>query len=375
MALEGILKKAVQHIRGGKLNNEAQVIQSVILPILRAMDWDYTDPDECKTEFPVDKGRVDYALIRPGGAPLVFIEAKALGRATPAGEDQVFRYAANKGVPFLILTDGDCWDFYLSMADGPPPDRRFYRAELTREERIPDYVEFFEEHLRKHHVISGDARRTAERRLESARERQKARAAIPGVWRALLEKPEEMLVDLLAEKVESQCGTKPEPSDIEAFLRGLRSDAPPPADLPRRTPAPRPPAPPAPDPPDPGPETKGRKNSKLTGFVLHGNSVETKTARNTLVEVLKAFQHTDPGFLERLALDPRTKSKSRRLVARKREELYANDHERCFTDSVPLENGWWVGTHASKAFIRGRIEIACEVAGVKFGSELRLIER
>ena len=62
----------------------------------------------------MDEGWVDYALLPEGGGPLVFIEAKGLGRVDIAGEEQLFRYAVNKGVPFLILTDGDLWDFSIS---------------------------------------------------------------------------------------------------------------------------------------------------------------------------------------------------------------------------------------------------------------------
>ena len=221
MSLEEVLKKAVGRIRSGALENEAQVKQAVIVPILRALDWNDSDPDEFKLEFSVPSGRVDYALLRQGDSPLVFIEAKSLGKMDTAGEEQVFQYATNRGVPFLILTDGDIWDFYLAMAAGVPADRRFYRAELTREERIPEYVEIFERHLRKSQVVSGKARQEAERRHESARERATARKAIPGVWRKLLEVPDEMLRDLLIEETEKDCGTKPEADDVERFLKGL----------------------------------------------------------------------------------------------------------------------------------------------------------
>ena len=90
------------------------------LPILRTLDWDDANPAEFVPEFPVDSGRVDYALHQAGGQTLVFIEAKRLGGADDEGEEQLFGYAVNKGVPFLILTDGNVWDFYLSMAAGAP---------------------------------------------------------------------------------------------------------------------------------------------------------------------------------------------------------------------------------------------------------------
>ena len=105
------------------------------------------------------------------------------------------------------------------MAAGDPSERRFYRAELTREERIPEYARFLDTHLRKKCVVSGEARRSAERRHESNREREIARKAIPGAWRTLLETPDEMLRDLLAEEVERSCGTKPEPEDVVSFLQ------------------------------------------------------------------------------------------------------------------------------------------------------------
>ena len=121
MSLDKVLKKAVERIQSSSLENEAQVKQAVILPILRALDWDDSDPAEFVPEFSAGNGRVDYALLRSGGGPLVFIEAKGLGGVDAKGEEQVFRYAVNRGVPFLILTDGNLWDFYLSMAAGDPP--------------------------------------------------------------------------------------------------------------------------------------------------------------------------------------------------------------------------------------------------------------
>ena len=170
MSLEEVLRIAVERIHSGSLENEAQVKQAVILPILRALDWDDSDPAEFVPEFSAGHGRVDYALLRSGGGPMVFIEAKGLGGVDTKGEEQVFRYAVNRGVPFLILTDGDLWDFYLSMAAGDPPDRQFYRVELKNEEKISEYVEFFEKHLLKSRVLSEEARLEAEQRLKSNRE-------------------------------------------------------------------------------------------------------------------------------------------------------------------------------------------------------------
>lgn len=369
MSLEKTLKVAVERISSGSLENEAQVKQAIIVPILRALDWDDTNPAEFKPEFSVGKGWVDYALLPEGGGPLVFIEAKGLGRVDILGEEQLFRYAVNRGVPFLILTDGDLWDFYLSMAAGDPAERRFYRAELTREERIPEYARFLDSHLQKTRVVSGEARRAAEKRHESNREREKARKAIPGAWRTLLETPDEMLRDLLAEEVERSCGTKPEPEDVVSFLQERLSPA-----LPKTTrvdqPTPRP-RPSSSSSTTPEPPNK-KKPTRILGYILDNKQVETGFSNRTLGELVKEFGRRDPEFMVRLAAQ--TSGPKRQLVARSRHDLYTDRPDFVEKASMDLENGWWLGHHLSTGEIRKRIKIACEVAGVRFGSQLKLIE-
>lgn len=362
------------HIRDGLLENEAQVQQAVILPVLRALDWDDSDPESFRPEYPVDNGRVDYALLDHGGGPLVFIEAKRIGAADAGGEEQLFRYAANQGVPLLILTDGNRWDFYLAMAEGPPEKRRFHRLELSRlEQKTGEYVDFLEKQLRRDRVVSGDARRSAEELLKSNRERERAREAmerareaIPPAWGALLRESDELLCDLLAEKVESECGTKPELDDIEAFLQDLSSTLMRPESGPGQVS-------PFPDPATPRPGIPPRARTKIVGFVLGEERVETGTAISTLTKLLLRLERDDSSFMKRFA--PKTVTRGRRLVARDRTALYFKSPHLADGHSTDLGNGWWLGTNLGTMKIREHIETACDVAGIKFGSQLTLIER
>ena len=75
MYLEQQLTDAMRRVRAGLLKNEAQVKQSVILPILRALGWNTDAPEQLSAEFPAGDGRVDYALLHYD-QPQVFIEAK-----------------------------------------------------------------------------------------------------------------------------------------------------------------------------------------------------------------------------------------------------------------------------------------------------------
>ncbi len=218
--LETTLKTAIRNLRSGGLEREEDVKIAVILPILNALDWDFADPGSLRPEYPVGPGRVDYALLCHGH-PQVFVEAKRRGSVDVRAETQLFDYAANNGVPLLVLSDGLCWDFYLSMADGRPEERRFDRLELRDEYSVVQYARTLESCLCKLKVASGEARRGAEYRLEDERSRKRAREAMPDAWNALLNEPDELLCELLTDKVQTMNGAKPRPADVEKFLRRL----------------------------------------------------------------------------------------------------------------------------------------------------------
>lgn len=221
--MESVLRTVIARLRSEGLENEAEVRLAVIEPLLRTLNWDaVADPGSIKPEYSAGRGRVDYALMWRG-RPQVFIEAKRRGGLDVRAEEQLFSYASNNGIPLLVLTDGYYWDFYLSMADGLPEQRRFHCMELDRETEIPEYIKFLRSHLDKHRVASGEARRSAEACLEKGREREMARKAIPTAWKALLHEPDELLRDLLAEKVQDATGVKPHHVDVDEFLLGLSS--------------------------------------------------------------------------------------------------------------------------------------------------------
>ena len=362
MSLEQVLRDGLRKIRSGLLANEAQVKQAVILPILRDLDWDDTDPSEFKPELSVireqGKGSVDYALGRiSNDNPLVFIEAKKLGHANTDGEDQLFTYTANRGVPFLILTDGAVWNFYLSMADGLPAERRFYRMELQQEEKLAEYAEAFHLYLRKGKVLSGSARREAEEQRENRKSKERVRDAIPGCWRRLLNEPDTVLCDALVEAVEKECGIRPELDDVESFLKGFISES---GNVVTNPPT------------SPLVETNPGLSGKIVGYELDGRLVETGAGNRTLAALLTEFDRRDPDFMDRFAA--KTSTAKRHLVDRNRDDLYISS-PKLKEYSLELGNGWWLGTNLGMSKIREYIETACNVIGVRLGSNLKLVEK
>ena len=352
MDLKHTLTRVTGLMDSRQLDSEAQVKQSVIIPILRALGWDDTDPRMVKPEYKVDHGFVDYALL-DHGRPHVFIEAKRIGAQLASGEEQLFRYAANRGVPLLILTDGQRWDFYLSMAQGDPKDRQFFDMELSSKMEMSDHAGRLEDFVQRENVIFGRSRRSAEDILEARRLRERTRKAIPHAWNQLLQEPDSQLVPMVSERVAAICGSAPHLDDVKSFL-----GSPTPTDDPPKV--------------DPPPVVVPMKTSRIVGFEFRGKVRRTKTGIGALVEIVQLFDSRNPQFMSRL--EARTTGRKRKLVARNRSDLYSLTHlvEKY---SVDLKNGWWLGSNMSTSMITKRIQTACDVADVKFGIELVLIER
>ena len=360
MDIEQTLKKVAERLRSGLLDNEEQVKTSSVLPILRALGWDPHDPEDVRAEYRAGGGRVDYALMgRDDDSPLVFVEAKPKGGVDAGAEGQLFEYGADRGVTFLVLTDGDQWDLHLNTAEGRPQDRRFYRLELDLFDKLPEYAESLKHYLEKDRVRWGKARLAAE-------EMHTARRTIPAAFRGLLERSNDGLRDLLTEQVAGACGIRPESRDVEEYLDYLKEatgpDAPAASERRRADPPPAPP-------PAGAPLTAG---SRLVGFVLDGESVRTRSAVETLAELLKKFDETAPDFMDRFA--SRTAGRTRALVARNRDDLFPGQPDFAEKNSLDLGNGWWLGANLGVEAVKRRIEIACDVSGVQSGARLRLTE-
>lgn len=366
---------------------EQNVRRTIIEPILRACGWDTDGLDEVKGEYSVGSGRVDYALFcKSEKSPLVYIEAKKLDGLNTSGEDQLFQYAYKYGVPLLLLTDGNIWDFYLSTADGPPTDRRFYRMKLTQEKNLDTYAEILNRSLTKEAVCNETFRQTA----DQLRNKRKAKQAIPGVWKKLLNNKNEALRDLIAGEVANETGQSPDIPDVEAFMQ----------DFMQQQIASRPVTPSVKEhtrtqqydnilpSSSPSSDKPARKHKiKIIGFEYNGKRLDTKNGRRTLQEVLKLFQTQDPTFIEQYYeatsksdnTSTRLKKGPRQVVAKSLEALYRLSTPEAWDIkgkwSIQLHNGWLADGHLNTNQIVKHIRVACTVMDVRFGKDLKLIER
>lgn len=342
MSLSEELRKAIRLLRSGVPASEAQVKQAVIIPILRCLQWDDSNLNQIYPEYSTKEGFVDYALFTPAG-PRVFIEAKRIGGLGIQGETQLFTYAANKGIPILILTDGNHWNFYLSMAPGEPSERCFLSLELMNDSAAVDSEKHLRSVLRRDNVEDDSARQYAENLLESKRRNKRARQQIPLAWQSLVSESDGLLQDLLVEKVGEMIDAKPTSEDVVQFLHALEFVQKPSRKPPHETPI---------------KNKRSAPRSKIVGFQLGEHSVQPGSAIGTLVELIKYLANQDPQFMEQLA--SKTVGRTRRLVARRSIDLY--DNPIYVKHAKDLGNGWWLGGQLSGNQVRKKIEIALSIS-------------
>ena len=113
--LVGVIETLQQRIRehGATLReNETRTRMALIDPLLTVLGWDVSNPTVVAPEYPISKGRADYALLEERGEPAAVLEAKHLGEALTNHTTQMVTYALEDGVAYAGLTDGDRWQIY-----------------------------------------------------------------------------------------------------------------------------------------------------------------------------------------------------------------------------------------------------------------------
>jgi predicted type IV restriction endonuclease len=342
-------------IKAGRYVNEATVSQGIVQRLLHSLGWPVYDTEVVAPEYSLGTRRADYALCHPPREPVILIEVKQVGQSKGA-DRQLFEYAFHRGVPMAILTDGQEWNFFLPTEQGDYSERQLYKLDILERDTL-EAESSLRRYLEYEKVRSGQAIETARRDYRNAARKRQAQRTLPDAWAKLIESEDEILIELLSDKVEDLCGVKPDPDAVAGFLR---------KQLPVNTEL-------VPTPSSTKPRRFDQSATttdmpKPAGYELYGQRRRARSARDVLIKIFREFAERDPGFLERFAALPKH-GRKRRYLARTREELYP-DSPHLADNAYEVRPGWWVDTHASRAGIETRIKMACEVAGAKYGKDL-----
>lgn len=362
MPLQSDIEDIRSKLKAGGYQNEAAVSQGIILRLLHTLGWPIFDSSHVTPEYKLGTGRVDFALCHPPGKPTILIESKDVGSAY-GSEKQLFEYAFHQGIPMAILTDGQEWSFFLPGEQGNYHERCVYKLDIIAR-ATDECCVVFDRYLKYAEVISGKAIANAKKDYKDVSKQRQIEAALPQAWTQLINEQDEILVELIADKVETLCGFKPEPDVVRRYLDSLLHTC-----STRQPPAPTPTV----VQPRRSQITQGEENSDhFTGFVLHGTSYNEGAAIRVLFRVFEILAQKDPAFFERYAALPRH-GRTRRYVALNKMELYPGRLDLCEQYSQQKFGNWWIGTNYGRSTIRHAIELACEVSGLRFGQDLKLI--
>ncbi|MBI3878108.1 MAG: hypothetical protein HY300_19465 [Verrucomicrobia bacterium] len=360
MSLETTLSDIVNRLRQGRFSNEQSISQGIVLRVLQELGWDTWDTTVVCPEFKTGGGRVDFALCHPPTQPADFIEVKQPGKAEESVR-QALEYAFHKGVPFVVLTDGRTWSFYLPAEQGSYEDRRVHKLDLF--ERSPaEAAEILRRYLECSRVQSGEALETARKEYRSRNRRSQAKATIPEAWRELVEKGDEDLVEIVANAVETKIGVRPDKDEVAEFLAGLgktiiveaaQRNISEPSRAPSR----------------PAIMATSGESSRRGKLVIRGQSHAYLNAKDAMVIVLRELAKNDSSFLERCSQHPDAQGRKRRYIARSPEELYP-DREDLREMRETLPDGWLVATNLNNVLKKTIIRLATEVAGLTFGKDV-----
>ncbi len=382
MDLEAEIEAIKKGIKSGKFSNEASVSQGIVSRLLHALDWPAYDPDAVWPEYSLGNRRVDFALCCPPKKPIAFIEVKQIGQSDGA-ERQLFEYAFHAGVPLAILTDGQKWNFFLPGEQGDYGERRVCMIDLLNH-NLNECSARLLRYLLHSDMASGAAILAARDDYRDVAKNREMHTNLPKACKLLIAEEDEMLLEIVADRVERLCGCRPDAETVSQYLKNnitinpaqnepAKTSALPHALTPELSKTAQlikkqmniSDRPSALTPTQPIPAHAGQ-----IGFHFEGQFHAAQNARDTLRKIFELLIRRDPTFAERFNSLPKH-GRTRRYLAKNAADLYPNRPD-LSSESIQLDSGWWMSTNHSKQSIRQIITLACEVAGVRFQHDLKV---
>jgi hypothetical protein len=158
-----------EHVRG----NEQATKMSLVVPLFKALGYDFFDPRECKPEYKVDFGRdrsvkpIDWAVFINGKISFV-VEAKEVGKQLKGYSEQLGDYFAKEPLVNLgILTNGVTWRFYTDTTHAHIMDKEpFLVWNVLEEDTLPmEFLTVLQKNEFNPQLIKTFAKRTVDQNL------------------------------------------------------------------------------------------------------------------------------------------------------------------------------------------------------------------
>ena len=220
-------------LKQGAFANERErtVSHRIVNRLLQALKWPIFTPQIVIDEYVVDGRRVDFALCNPESTPRVFIEAKRVGNIDK-GIKQLFEYAFHRGVPIVVLTDGQKWRFYHPAGEGSYEDRMVAEIDLIAE-NSEECSNCLDRYLNYESVKTGKAAKLIAEDYRLIVSQRKVEERLPEIWCELVQEKNEYLLHVVIEKAKDKVGHEPTEEQVVSFLKNLSVPSVKPASVPK----------------------------------------------------------------------------------------------------------------------------------------------
>ena len=267
-----------------------------------------------------------------------------------------------------VLTDGREWHFFLPDERGDYDERGVYKFDIL-ERQIDESLKRLDRYLSYKGVCTGEAIEYARSDYRDVTKTRIIEKTVPEAWMRLIREKDELLIDLIIDKVESLCGYSPDSGSVSSFLKSIEEVNPgtygmeittqsPKLISSRRNDITR-------------SRTEYRRNEGSQSFTLHGKLYRFRYMNEVLINVFLELQKQDPGFFEKFA-GLEKHGHSRRYLGNSPEELFPERPDFAESESHwrQISPGWYLEIHEGKDNMVNIIKMACNVAGVEFGKDL-----
>lgn len=287
--------------------NESTAKLSIIFPMLRALGWDTTDPDEVQLEYRVGghmRGHADCALFS-GGKPLVLIETKAPTKRLDVDHQNYYEmlkqlrdYCKIAEVSLGVLTNGKEWHIYYFGQNSSMKASPLAEAINIDEDDARDCRNKLRKFLSRDKVSDSGAQTLAEKawiqRLMTTK------------WKELMTSGDPKLVSALRKSIKESTGTYVSTEELVKFLKERAEvesspaassgiDGTPPHDINALS---------VPD------KSERRKSTKPTHIQIRGQRYEAKSWKKCLkIFLSEAYKHNPAKFYSTLDSMPYRRNK------------------------------------------------------------------
>lgn len=403
MTLEAKLKDIREKLKNDRnFPNESSISQGIVLPILQELNWDIFNTKVVRPEnITLGKDRADFALCDDSGNLKVFIEVKRLGGVDKKAEKQVMGYAQDKKVRIAVLTDGRTWSVYLPLVEGSYEEKLLFKLDLSKSTATQESSEVLQRYLEQSRVVLDKALKTAYVFFFLKKHRKDEL----GTWEKTVEPPINQLMYAVmppllysagqfVKKISPKSAQDDIDHDIVDYFHSLlrenisQSSSGKTAQLAQPESGGQVSASPSPEaserkqsvqrrvkrvPALPSSEPKGHAGE--VKVVIDGKSSYWQDQSDAMAGVFKELQKRDRNFCQEFYKQPGNHGRTRLIIAQDPRGLYKDDSPSLQNAYRELGGGWFISTSHSWERKKKIIQLAAEVAGLKFGKNILFQKR